>query len=94
MDKKNSILAFLGVVKWPFSRGRGTKKKYCHALELGDRSNLTAGDFGTSGSSETLCTSFERSNQCVIGATKLKAWQYFFFVPRPLETGHFTPKKG
>ena len=32
-----------------------------------------AGDFGTSGSSETLCTSFERSNQCVRGASKLKA---------------------
>ncbi len=33
-----------------------------------DRSSLTAGHFGTSGSSETLCTSFERSNQCLIGA--------------------------
>ena len=37
-----------------------------------NRSTLTAGHFGTSGSSETLCTSFERSNLCVIGATKLK----------------------
>ena len=37
-----------------------------------DRSTLTAGIFGTSRSSETLCTSFRRSNQCVIGATKLK----------------------
>ena len=35
-------------------------------------STLTAGHFGTSGSSETLCTSFERSNLCVFGATKLK----------------------
>ena len=31
-----------------------------------DRSTLTAGNFGTSGSSETLCTSFERPNLCVI----------------------------
>ena len=37
-----------------------------------ERSNLKAGQFGTNGSSETLCTSFERSNQCVRGATKLK----------------------
>ena len=32
----------------------------------------TVGIFGTSESSETLYTSFERSNHCLIGATKLK----------------------
>ena len=31
-------------------------------------STLTAGHFRTSGSSETLCTSFERSDQWLIGA--------------------------
>ena len=33
---------------------------------------LTAGHFGISGSSETLCTSFKRSHRCVLAATKLK----------------------
>ena len=37
-----------------------------------DRSSLMAGIFGTSGSSETLYTSFERSNQCENGAIKFK----------------------
>ena len=49
-----------------------------------DRSTLTAGHFGTSGSSETLCTSFERSNQCVIGATKLKAQLIAFIMGHAL----------
>ena len=58
-----------------------------------DRSTLTAGHFGTSGSSETLCTSFERSNLCVIGATKLKGVTPLLWLggPRSLEKSHFTP---
>ena len=37
-----------------------------------DGPTLMAGYFGNSGSSETLCTSFERSNQYVNGKTKFK----------------------
>ena len=48
-----------------------------------DRSNLTAGHFGTSGSSETLCTSFERSNQCVRGSIKLKGVAILFLCATP-----------
>ena len=59
-----------------------------------DCSTLTAGIFGTSGSSETYCTSFERSNQCLSGARSSRAWQYFYLVPRPFEKGHFTPYRG
>ena len=37
-----------------------------------DRPNLTAGHFGTKWSSDTLCTSFERCDQYLIGSRKLK----------------------
>ena len=37
-----------------------------------DHSTLTAGIFGTTGSSETLCTSFERSDQWLSGAKEFK----------------------
>ena len=59
-----------------------------------DRSILMARIFGTSGSSETYCTSFERSYRCLKGARSLRAWQYFYLVPRPFEKGHFTPYRG
>ena len=52
------------------------KKNVCFSSETDvffDRSTLTAGIFENTGSSETLCTSFERSNQCAIGATKVKS---------------------
>ena len=35
------------------------------------------------GSSETLCSSFERSNQCAIGATKLKGVAVLFLCATP-----------
>ena len=47
-----------------------------------DCSTLTAGHFGTSGSSETLCTSFERSNQALFGFNELKGMAALLPSPR------------
>ena len=57
-------------------------------------SNLTACIFGTTGSSETLCTSFERSDQWQSGPKSSRVRQHFYPLPCPFEKSHFTPKKG
>ena len=57
-------------------------------------STLPSCIFGTTESSETLCTSFERSNQCLSGATSSRAWHHFYYWPRPLEKSRFTPING
>ena len=54
---------------------------------------LTAGHFWTSGSSRTLCTSFERSDQWLSGARSSGARHHFYYGPHPFEKSHFTPYK-
>ena len=60
----------------------------------------TARHFGTSGSSETLCISFERTYLCVFGATKVKgvtplllwatlSWKKPFYTKKPRSGGYF-----
>ena len=59
-----------------------------------DHSTLTSCIFGTTGSSETSCTSFERSPQWYSGSNSSRAWQYIYPPPNPFEKGHFRGKKG
>ena len=56
-------------------------------------STLTAGGFWSTGSSDTLCTSFENPYQYPNGFRRAKVWQHFYLLPYPFKKSHFTPYK-